>query len=152
MSNRWIFFNKHWKNLNWIKLFMLYWSSGVKLQLYGKELYKIKVLLKYAKPNSQHYFEKYFLQSNIDWKKIYVLPRVVTVDNRIRVFQYEVLNNILFLNEIWFKFGIVFWSLCSFCNSEEETPFHIFHDCIHRQQIFVINFRHTLARILSFHF
>ena len=101
-------------------------------------------------PTSQYFFEKHFPQSNIVWKKIYSLPRVVTVDNRIRVFQYKLLNNILFLNKMLFKFGIVPRSLCSFCNSEEETPFHIFHDCTHTQ-IFGINFRHTLARILSSH-
>ena len=32
-----------------------------------------------------------------------------------------------------FKFGIVSQSLYSFCNSEEEAPFHIFH--IHTQNI-----------------
>ena len=34
-----------------------------------------------------------------------------------------------------FKFGIVSQSLCSFCYSEEETPFHVFHDCNHTQNI-----------------
>ena len=34
-----------------------------------------------------------------------------------------------------FKFGIVSWSLCTFCNSEEQTPFHIFHDCTHMQNL-----------------
>ena len=56
-------------------------------KLDNKELCKILVLLKYTKPTSQHYFEKLFLQSNVYWKKNYILPRVVTVDNRIRVFQ-----------------------------------------------------------------
>ena len=34
-----------------------------------------------------------------------------------------------------FKFGIVSRSLCSFFKSEEETPFHIFHDCTHTQNL-----------------
>ena len=34
-----------------------------------------------------------------------------------------------------FKFGIVSRSLCSFCNSEEETLFRIFHDCTHTQNL-----------------
>ena len=99
------------------------------------QLYKVKFLLKYTKPSSQHYLEKHFSQSNTDWKKIYILPHVLTVSNRIRVFQYKLLNNILFLNKMLFKFGIVSRSLCSFCNSEEETPFHIFHDCTHTQNL-----------------
>ena len=88
-------------------------------KLDSKELYKLQVLLKCTKPTSQHYFEKHFSLSNIDWKNIYTLPRVVTVYNKIRVFQYKLLNNILFLNKMLSKFGIVSRSLCSFCNSEE---------------------------------
>ena len=34
-----------------------------------------------------------------------------------------------------FKFGIASRSLCSFCNSEEETPFHVFQDCTHTQSL-----------------
>ena len=34
-----------------------------------------------------------------------------------------------------FKFGIVSRSLCSFYKSEEETPFHFFHDCNHTQNL-----------------
>ena len=107
-------------------------------------------MLKYTKPTSQRYFEKYFSQTNIDWKKNYILPRVVAADNKIRVFQYKLLNNILFLNKMLFKFGIISRSLWSFCNSEEEIPFHIFTTVL-THKIFRINFRHILARILSFH-
>ena len=67
-------------------------------------------------------------------EKNYILPRVVTVDNIIRVFQYILLNNILFLNKM-FKFRIVSRSLCLSCNSEEETPFHIFHGCTHTRNV-----------------
>ena len=34
-----------------------------------------------------------------------------------------------------FKFGIVSRSFCSFCNSEEETPFRIFRDCTRTQNL-----------------
>ena len=72
----------------------------------------------------------------MSWKKIiYILPCVVTVDNRIRVFQYKLLRSILFLSKMLFRFGIVSRALCSFCNSEEETLFYIFHDCTHTQNL-----------------
>ena len=38
-------------------------------KLDSKKLHKIQVLLKYTKPTSQHYFEKHFSQSSVDWKK-----------------------------------------------------------------------------------
>ena len=34
-----------------------------------------------------------------------------------------------------FRFGIVSRFLCSCCNSEEQTPFHIFHYCTHTQNL-----------------
>ena len=139
----------------WIMLFcrIIIW---LKNQVYtlrkldSKELYKIQFLLKYTRPTSQHYFEKNVLLANTDWKKIRILPRVLTVGNRIQVFQYKLLNKISFLNKILFTFGIVSRSFCSFCNSKKETPFHIFHDCTLTQNLWN-QFTHTLARILSLH-
>ena len=107
----------------------------MKFKLDSKELCKIQVLFEYTETTSQYYLEKHFSQSNIDWKKTYILLRVVIVDNRMRVFQYKLLDNILFLNKMLLKFGIVSRSLCSFCNSEEETQFHIFHDCTHKKNL-----------------
>ena len=45
------------------------------------------------------------------------------------MFQYKILNNILFLNKLLFKLEKVQSPLCSFCNSEDETPLHIFCTC-----------------------
>ena len=47
----------------------------------------------------------------------------------LRMFQYKILNNILFLNKLLFKFKKVPSPLCSFCNSADETPLHIFYTC-----------------------
>ena len=66
-----------------------------------------------------------FYNQTFYWKK-YIFPQVVTADDRMQVFQYKLLN-IWFLKKMWFKFGIVSQSLYSFCNSEEETLFYIFH-------------------------
>ena len=45
------------------------------------------------------------------------------------MFQYKILNNILLLNKLLFKFKKVPSPLCSFCNCEDETPLHIFYTC-----------------------
>ena len=45
------------------------------------------------------------------------------------MFQYKILSNVLYLNEILFKFKIVFSSLCCSCNSENENPIHLFYSC-----------------------
>ena len=124
----------------WIMLFcrIIIWLKNqvyALSKLNSKELYKIQFLLKYTRPTSQHYFEKNVLLANTDWKKIRILPRVLTVGNRIRVFQYKLLNKISFLNKILFKFGIVSRSFCSFCNSKKEIAVHIFHDCTLTQNL-----------------
>ena len=49
-------------------------------------------------PTSQKYFDKVFPNENFDWKKIYILPRVVTINSFQLNFQYKILHNILYLN------------------------------------------------------
>ena len=68
-------------------------------QLDSKELYKLQIILRCKKPTSQSYFENYFKTDDFDWKKIYVIPRIVTIDTKQRAFQYKILNNILYLNK-----------------------------------------------------
>ena len=68
---------------------------------------------------------KMALCSNIEWNRAYVLPRLCTIDSYLRVFQYKILNNILFLNNRLFKMGKVDSSLCSFCKVTSETITHI---------------------------
>ena len=56
----------------------------------------------YEKPTSQSSYEK-LLETNLNWKEIYILPRKVSTDTNLRMFQYKILNNILFLNRLLFK-------------------------------------------------
>ena len=99
----------------------------------SKELYKLQIILNCNKPTSQNYFEKYFKTSEIEWKKIYVIPRVVTSDTKLRAFQYKIVNNILYLNKMLFRFRVTQDAMCSFCKSQEETLIHSFHNCVHTQ-------------------
>ena len=75
------------------------------------------------------YFENIFNNFNFDWNKIYILPRLVTLDSVLRSFQYKVLHNVLFFNQKLFLFQTVSSPLCSFCN-REETILHTFYSCI----------------------
>ena len=103
------------------------------IKLNGNELYRIQIIIKYKEPTSQSYFEKIFENSNLDWKTIYILPRIAHGDTTIRVFQYKLLYNFLFLNKMLYRFGILQDWLCSSCSLEEETPMHIFYSCNHTQ-------------------
>ena len=96
-------------------------------KLNSATLYEIFIEVNKIKPTSQTYFENLFSNFNLDWKSIYLLPRRVTLDTNLRMFQYKLLNNVLYLNNMLFRFKKVDSPLCSYCNEEEETPLHLFH-------------------------
>ena len=98
-------------------------------------LYKILIDANNVKPTSQTYFENLFANFNPDWKSICLLPRRVTLDTNLRMFQYKLLNNVLYLNNMLFRFKKVDSPLCSYCNEEEETPLHLFHSCLKTKKL-----------------
>ena len=98
-------------------------------KLISKELYKLLITIKEEVPSAQIYYDKYFENINLNWKEIYLLPRLVTLNARLRVFLYKSHHNVLYLNIMLFKFKLASTPLCSYCNTEEETPIHIFYAC-----------------------
>ena len=56
-------------------------------KLGSRELYQIQISEKYEKPTWQLYYERYFNKFHFDWKSIYLLPGMVTVGRKLRVFQ-----------------------------------------------------------------
>ena len=67
------------------------------------------------KPRCQSYHEKDFDNYDFNWKLIYGISRIATLETKIRIFQYKLHNNVLHLNKKLFKFGIISQSKCSFC-------------------------------------
>ena len=100
------------------------------MTLNSKEIYCILIKCGDSKPSSQLYYQNAFQNSNLDWKIIYVLPSIVTKDSRLRVFQYKLLNNVLQLNKMLFRFEKIDLPLC--CKTIDETPLHLFYNCIKR--------------------
>ena len=72
-------------------------------------------------PTSQNTLEKSLDISNVDWPTIYMIPQEVTIKSSVRIFQYKILKNILFLNNRLFKFGQAQSPLYSLCKRENET-------------------------------
>ena len=68
-------------------------------KLSSKEIYSILISSNVSKPTSNIYFEKLFEYATLDWNKIYLSPRLATIDTTLRSFQYKILNNVLFLNK-----------------------------------------------------
>ena len=89
----------------------------------------IQLTRDFCKRTSQICFEKRFNNCALDWKYNYILPRIVTSNPYTRYFQYKVLNNVLYLNEKLFSFGISGTSQCTFCNQNKETMEYHFSYC-----------------------
>ena len=104
-------------------------------KLTAREIYSVLILLSGNTPTSQKYFGKVFPNENFDWKKIYILPRVVTINSFQRNFQYKIPVNILYLNNMLFTFSKIKTPLCSFCHSHDETIKDIFLEWIWAKQL-----------------
>ena len=65
----------------------------------------------------------------MDWKQIYLLQRLVTLDNCSHFFQCTILKNVLYLNKKLFVFRKLTSPLCPFCKISDETVLHLFYEC-----------------------
>jgi len=66
------------------------------------------------------------LKKNMQIKSILVL---VTIETKIREFQYKILNNIIFTNQKLFKLKMIESPLCTFCKRETKSLKHLFFNC-----------------------
>ena len=53
----------------------------------------------------------------------------MSLETKIREFQYKVLNNIVFTNEKLFKIKMIDSPQCTFCKNEIESLEHLFYNC-----------------------
>ena len=56
-------------------------------KLGSRELYQLQISEKYKRSTLKLYYEGYFSNIDFDWKSIHILPRMFTVDTKLRVFQ-----------------------------------------------------------------
>ena len=97
-------------------------------KLSSSEIYKILITNISKPPTSQKFFNNKFDVAE-KWKKVYLLPRFCTIDAYSRMFQYKILNNVLYLNEKLFHLHLVDSPLCLLCNGAIENIEHLFCDC-----------------------
>ena len=75
------------------------------------------------------FYKQYNIYDEGTWRIIYSLPAHVTIDIMIRMFQYKILNNILFLNQRLYYMKKIVFLLCSLCKREVETDTHLCLEC-----------------------
>ena len=104
-------------------------------KLNSATLYEILIAANKIKPTPKTYFENLSPNFKPNWKSIYSLPRRLTLVTNLIIFQYKLLNNALYLNNILFRFKKVDSSLCRYCNEERETLLRLFYSCLKTKQL-----------------
>ena len=99
------------------------------LKVTSKMLYNQFKRKKQTVPAAQKKIELKYPDLSLEWKDIYSLPFTITHDTKTREFQYKLLNNIVFTNDKLFRFKMIDSPLCAFCQTEVESPEHLFFHC-----------------------
>ena len=105
---------------------------NVKLILRSKkgsqDMYRL-LTYKTVSPKSQTKWNQFFLNTDLNWKTIYTIPKVCCKNTKVHWFQYRILHRILPTNDLLTKMNIKQNNLCTFCNEEIEKLEHLFWQC-----------------------
>ena len=85
-------------------------------KLNSRQIYSLLEYRDAFTPTSQKYFNGLFKTDSLDWKQIYLLPRLVTLNSYSPSFQYQILNNLLYLKKTFYLLKIDFASLSFLLN------------------------------------
>ena len=119
---------------DYMSKYVLYYNSDSGLHLVDlscKAMYYKLLKQTLTEPTSVQYWETKLNvgQGGIDWRIVFLIPRISTIESYTRSFQYKILNNALFLNKRLFKFGVIESPAYSFCGQVDESPIHFFGQC-----------------------
>ena len=97
-------------------------------------VYKLRIGHKFLPLTSMKLLStKFNIDDQKTWPSVYLLPAIATLDTKIRMFQYKILNNIFYLNPfikiLLYHMNLVESPLCSLCKKEVETISHLFLRC-----------------------
>lgn len=105
-------------------------NEEIKLnELTSKRLYWILIGDIHVHPTARLKYNSLFDDQNLDWKQIYLIPHKVTLDIKTRMFQFKILNRIIYTNQLLNKMRLTDTSLCTFCGECEESLEHLFLHC-----------------------
>ena len=92
----------------------------------SKTLYREFCSRKEIPPAAQAKLKDNYPNLSTDWKEIYSLAFNVTLDTKLRLFQYKLLNHIIFTNIYkLYKLKIVDSPFFTFCKINEESLEHL---------------------------
>ena len=99
------------------------------LKITSKLLYTVFKNKKQTSPTAQNKIQNKSPELSVDWKKIYSLPFNVTMETKLREFQYKLQDDIVFTKEKLLRFKMIDSPLCTFCKKEIESFEHLLWKC-----------------------
>ena len=99
-------------------------------QLYGENLKSIyrKLCDKISTTSEEKIIEIFALEPN-NVRNIYKLPFLVTIETKMRAFQFKISHLIFYTNEMLYERKMIDSPLCTFCQRHNETLLHLFVSC-----------------------
>ena len=94
--------------------------------MYCKIIEKLPFDIK-SLPKWEHSVRRNF--DNLHWSNIFTLPKRVTLDSQLRVFQYKIIHRVLPTNDLLHKYQIRDNPYCDLCENIIENIEHTFHLC-----------------------
>ena len=99
-----------------------------------KDIYNICISKKFKDSTAKDFFVRKFDVRCEEWEKIYTLVGKATIDMRMRMFQYKILNNVLYLNRQLYHIKIVNSPLCG---QNVESATHLFFRFIESRKLWI---------------
>ena len=100
------------------------------LDFSSKQIYQIFLEKnKQVPPSAKQKLTDKYSDAVIEWEKVYCLPFCTSLESKIRVFQYKILNCIVYTNEKLYRFGLVDSPNCTFCQEDAESIEHLLFSC-----------------------
>ena len=96
-----------------------------------RRIYRNLVGKKTERPTSERKLSELLMlnPTNDEWKSIYRLPYLATIESKLRSFQFKINHNIYYTNEKLYMVKMSDTPLCTFCKKETETIVHFFVEC-----------------------
>ena len=99
---------------------------------------------------SQKYILKNVFKIEIEWKCIHLIPPRVTIDTNLIIFQYKILNNVLYLNEKLLNLKLFLHLFIIFVTLKMKPLFTFFTLAI-KQNLFGLNYKSYWTQRYFFH-
>ena len=95
----------------------------------SKQIYQLFIEKKQIPPTAKQKLQDKYSDTAVDWEKVYCLAFNVTLESKLREFQYKILNCIVYTNEKLFRFGLTDSPCCTICQEDIESIEHLFSSC-----------------------